>query len=74
MNDARLADLREQAVFITGAQLIYPFARRIVSDVTRDGGFPPVQLEPVDFVSLYEQQRARAAQMLCHGGMRSPGM
>lgn len=53
----------EQAIFITGAQLIYPFARRVVAEITRDGGFPPVQLEPMDFIALYEQQRSRAAQM-----------
>lgn len=47
----------EQALFIHGAQLIYPFARRVVSDVTRDGGFPPVALEPLDFAGMYAEQR-----------------
>ena len=36
----------------------FPFARRILSDVTRDGGFPPLMLEPIDFASLYNQQLA----------------
>jgi preprotein translocase subunit SecB len=49
----------EQAIFIQGAQLIYPFARRVIADVTRDGGFPPLQLEPVDFLTLYRQQRTQ---------------
>lgn len=38
---------------------LFPFARRIVSDLTRDGGFPPVNLDNVDFVALYRQEIAR---------------
>ncbi|MDF0601287.1 protein-export chaperone SecB [Psychromarinibacter sp. C21-152] len=37
-------------------RMLFPFARRIVSDMTRDGGFPPVNLDTVDFVALYRQQ------------------
>lgn len=51
----------EQMLFIQGAQLVYPFARRVVADVTRDGGFPPLALEPIDFHALYEQQRHQKA-------------
>jgi len=51
----------DQIVFIQGAFLIYPFARRVISDVTRDGGFPPLQMEPIDFFALYQQNRAKAA-------------
>ncbi|MDO5621010.1 MAG: protein-export chaperone SecB [Paracoccus sp. (in: a-proteobacteria)] len=43
-------------------RLLFPFVRRIVSDVTRDGGFPPVNLDPIDFVALYRQELARRAQ------------
>ncbi|MBY5971671.1 Protein-export protein SecB [Pseudooceanicola marinus] len=45
-------------------RMIFPFARRIVSDVTRDGGFPPLNLDTIDFVALYrsEVQRRVAAQ------------
>ena len=45
-------------------RMIFPFVRRIVSDVTRDGGFPPLNLENIDFVNLYrtELQRRAAAQ------------
>ena len=38
-------------------RLIFPFARRIVSDAVRDGGFPPLLLEPIDFVDLYRRHR-----------------
>jgi preprotein translocase subunit SecB len=40
-------------------RMLFPFVRRIVSDVTRDGGFPPVNLDSVDFVALYRQELAR---------------
>ncbi len=45
-------------------RMLFPFLRRIVSDVTRDGGFPPLMLAPVDFVSMFQnmvaQQQAQA--------------
>ena len=40
---------------------LFPFVRRIVSDVTRDGGFPPFNLDMVDFVALYRAELARRA-------------
>jgi len=40
-------------------RMLFPFARRIVSDVTRDGGFPPLNLETIDFVALYRNELAR---------------
>lgn len=51
----------ERALFVAGANLLYPFARRVIADATRDGGFPPVQLEPIDFAGLYMQRMAQAA-------------
>lgn len=46
-------------------RMLFPFIRRIVSDVTRDGGFPPLNLENIDWVQLYrnnlEQRQAAAA-------------
>ncbi|MEM9476890.1 MAG: protein-export chaperone SecB [Pseudomonadota bacterium] len=36
-------------------RMLFPFARRIVSDMTRDGGFPPLNLDNIDFVALYRQ-------------------
>ena len=43
-------------------RMTFPFVRRIVSDVTRDGGFPPLNLEQIDFVAIYRQQLALRAQ------------
>jgi preprotein translocase subunit SecB len=37
-------------------RMMFPFVRRIVSDVTRDGGFPPLNMDVIDFVALYRQQ------------------
>lgn len=41
-------------------RLLFPFARRVLSDLTRDGGMPPILLDPVDFGALYERQQAQA--------------
>ncbi len=43
-------------------RLLFPFVRRIISDVTRDGGFPPLNVDTVDFLALYRQEIARRAQ------------
>ena len=40
-------------------RMLFPFLRRIVSDVTRDGGFPPLNLENIDFVQIYRAEVAR---------------
>ncbi|SFP50938.1 protein-export chaperone SecB [Sphingomonas rubra] len=41
-------------------RLLFPFARRVLADAVRDGGFPPLLLEPIDFGALYLQQQAQA--------------
>jgi preprotein translocase subunit SecB len=38
---------------------LFPFARRVVADTTRDGGFPPLMLDPIDFLTLYRAQLAQ---------------
>lgn len=43
-------------MFIECPRLILPFARRVIADVTRDGGYPPLMLDNVDFASLYRQK------------------
>lgn len=42
-------------------RITFPFLRRIVADVTRDGGFPPLNLEMIDWVQLYRSELARRA-------------
>ena len=43
-------------------RMVFPFIRRIISDVTRDGGFPALNVDNVDFLQLYRQEMARRAQ------------
>ena len=40
-------------------RMLFPFVRRIISDVTRDGGFPPLNIDQVDFLALYRAEIAR---------------
>jgi preprotein translocase subunit SecB len=44
-------------------RLLFPFARRVLADAVRDGGFPPLLLEPIDFGGIYVQQRAQADEL-----------
>jgi len=43
-------------------RMLFPFIRHIVTDITREGGFPPLNLDTVDFVALYRQEIARRAE------------
>ena len=49
-------------VMIECPRLLFPYVRQIVSDATRDGGFPALFLDPIDFVGLYQQKAAEAAK------------
>lgn len=51
----------EPLMLVDCAFLLFPFARRVVADLTRDGGFPPLQLDPVDFAALYRNNRQQVA-------------
>lgn len=46
-------------VLIECPRLLFPFAREIIATAVRNGGFPPLLLDPVDFVSLYRQKMAQ---------------
>jgi preprotein translocase subunit SecB len=52
----------QQLLLIQVPYLMFPFARRVVADVVRDGGMPPLVIEPIDFANLYQQRMAQAAQ------------
>jgi len=43
-------------------RMLFPFLRRVVSDITRDGGFPPLNIDNIDFMALYRQNLARQQQ------------
>jgi preprotein translocase subunit SecB len=53
-------DTTQPIVLIECPRLLFPFAREVVATATRQGGFPPLMLEPIDFVSLYRQRLAAA--------------
>jgi preprotein translocase subunit SecB len=53
-------EIRQQVLLIEAPHIMFPFARRIVADVVRDGGMPPLMIEPIDFAALF---RAKIAQM-----------
>jgi preprotein translocase subunit SecB len=50
----------EPVLLVECPRVLFPFARNILADVTRDGGFPPVLLQPIDFVALWQTRRAQA--------------
>ncbi|MEM6383320.1 MAG: protein-export chaperone SecB [Pseudomonadota bacterium] len=48
------------ALMIEGPRLLFPFAREILANATRQAGFPPLMLDPVDFLQLYRQRAVQA--------------
>ena len=50
-------ELERRKILIEAPQLLFPFARSIVSNVTRDGGFMPLIIQPIDFELLYESRK-----------------
>lgn len=55
-------DQMHPLLLIECPRMLFPFVRRIVSDVTRDGGFPPLNLETIDFVVMYRNELLRRQQ------------
>lgn len=54
-------NLLQAAALIECPKILFPFARQIMADATRNGGFPPLMLDPIDFLAMY-QKRLRAQQ------------
>jgi preprotein translocase subunit SecB len=52
----------EPFLLINAPLLLFPFLRRLVADLTREGGFPPLLLDPVDFASLYMKRQQQGGQ------------
>lgn len=49
----------EPILLVECPRILFPFARNLLADVTRDGGFPPVLLQPIDFVALWQARRSQ---------------
>lgn len=48
-------------LLIEAPRQLFPFARRVLADATRDGGYPPIMLDPIDFMALYQQNEIAEA-------------
>jgi preprotein translocase subunit SecB len=51
----------ERILLVDCAKDVFPFARRIIADATREGGFAPLVLDPVDFEMVYQKRKQQAA-------------
>jgi preprotein translocase subunit SecB len=67
--EAQLAPL----VMIECPRLIFPFARQVLANVTQQGGFPPLMMEPVDFTQIYRQNMAAVAAQQQAGAAAGAG-
>ncbi|MBL8656286.1 MAG: protein-export chaperone SecB [Altererythrobacter sp.] len=52
-------DAAHAFLYAEAPRLLFPFARRVIADATRDAGFAPLMLDPMDFGALYQQQLAQ---------------
>ena len=55
------ADEVNPLIMIEAPRLLFPFARAIISEATRDGGFMPLNIQPVDFIAVYQHNLAQTA-------------
>lgn len=55
-------DVLQQVLLIEGPHMLFPYARRIISDAVRDGGMPPLMIEPIDFAGLFRSKQAQMQQ------------
>ena len=55
------ANMLHAAVLIECPRMLFPFARQILADATRNGGFPPLMLDPIDFAGMYQKRMQQQA-------------
>ncbi|WP_309605355.1 protein-export chaperone SecB [Phenylobacterium sp.] len=60
------AEDMEPVLLIECPRYLFPFARKIIADVTSDGGYPPFLLDPIDFAGVYQARKAQADQQVGH--------
>ncbi len=56
----------EPVLLVECPRFLFPFARRVIADVTSEGGFPPFLLEPIDFAAVYAARKAHSDQQVGH--------
>ncbi len=55
-------------ILVETPRIIFPFARAVIADATRDGGFPPLMINPIDFAELLRRQQVSGAAVVPPGG------
>jgi preprotein translocase subunit SecB len=64
----RLENIPQEAlhpvVLIECPRMLFPFARQVLADATRNGGFPPLMLDPIDFAAMYQKRLAQGQSQL----------
>jgi preprotein translocase subunit SecB len=66
------AELVPLLVFVETPRILFPFARAIIAGATRDGGFPPLLINPIDFAELLRREHERALKEQEAGGIPQP--
>lgn len=61
------ADRIEPVLLVDAPTLLFPFVREVVARSVQNGGFPPLMLEPLDFLGMYQQQQVRRSQSAVEG-------
>jgi len=56
-------EMREPALMVEIPHMIFPYARQIVGNMIQQAGFPALQINPIDFMGLYQQKKAQAAKV-----------
>ncbi len=67
------ADAVEPVLLAECPRLLFPFARNVLADIVREGGFPPVMLQPIDFVAMWQERRAQAQAQIQLAAQASSG-
>jgi preprotein translocase subunit SecB len=65
-------DLVPLLVFVETPRILFPFARAVIASATRDGGFPPLLINPIDFAELLRREHERALKEQEAGGVTQP--
>jgi preprotein translocase subunit SecB len=60
LSDGAPEDVQRYILLAEAPRHLFPFARNIIANATRDGGFPPLMLQPIDFAALYAEQQKQA--------------
>jgi protein-export chaperone SecB len=60
------AEEMEPVLLIECPRYLFPFARRVIADVTAEGGFPPFLLDPIDFAGVYAARKAQEQEQVGH--------